>query len=90
MKIDYDPNKSQENDADRGLPFALAHEFDWESAVVVSDERKQYPESRFQAMGFLKARLHMLVFTPLTDGIRVISLRKANKREVKFYETSKP
>ncbi len=47
------------------------------------------PGSRFVAIGFLDARLHVLCFTPITGGIRVISFRKANAREVKNYEQTR-
>ena len=47
---------------------------------------KTYPESRFVALGFLENRLHVLCFTPTVGGIRVISFRKANRREEKEYE----
>jgi hypothetical protein len=53
---------------------------------VVEDTRNDYGEPRFQALGFIEGRLHMLVFTPRVDETHVISLRKANKREVKRYE----
>ena len=48
--------------------------------------RHPYPEPRYQALGYMGERLHMLVFTPQAEGIRVISFRKANQREVKHYE----
>ncbi|WP_016611246.1 BrnT family toxin, partial [Yersinia pestis] len=48
--------------------------------------RKEYPERRFQALGYIEERLHMLVFTPRNGKVHVISLRKANSREVKRYE----
>ncbi len=40
-------------------------------------------------MGYLEARLHVLCFTPIEEGIRVISFRKANKREINRYEQEK-
>jgi len=43
-------------------------------------------ERRLEALGHLNSRIHMLVFTAVRGGIRVISFRKANKREVKQYE----
>ena len=43
-------------------------------------------EMRYLALGLLKTRLHVLVFTETESGIRVISLRKANKREILRYE----
>ena len=49
------------------------------------DERKEYPEIRFVAVGLLGDRVHILCFSETPDGIRVISFRKANSREVKRY-----
>lgn len=86
MKFTYDPVKSTKNVAERGISFDLAKAFEWDTAVVNEDTRKDYGEPRFKAMGLIKGRLHILVFTPRKDEIRVISLRKANAREVKAYE----
>lgn len=46
----------------------------------------EYSERRFVALGYLSERLHMLCFTPVEDGVRIISFRKANRREVREYE----
>lgn len=86
VKIDFDPVKNVANLRDRGIAFDSAEDFDFSTALIVEDVRKPYPERRFQALGLLGERLHMLVFSPIPDGIRVISFRKANKREVKRYE----
>lgn len=86
MEITFDPAKCATNIKERGLSFELAADFDFSTALVLEDLRHTYPERRFQALGFLGYRLHMLVFSPTDGGIRVISLRKANKREVKHYE----
>jgi uncharacterized DUF497 family protein len=84
VDISFDSAKSEKNVLVRGVPFELAAEFAWDSALIVEDLRKDYGERRFQALGL--DRLHMMVFTPRADNTRVISLRKANKREVKRYE----
>jgi len=60
--------------------------FDWAGALILEDTRENYGERRFQALGLIGARLHMLVFTPRPDSVRIISLRKANRREVSRYE----
>ncbi|MFY9260597.1 MAG: BrnT family toxin [Gallionella sp.] len=86
MKIDFDPVKDSRNRHERGLAFERAAEFDFLTAIVRQDVRRAYPEPRFVALGFLDARLHLLCFTPVAHGIRVISFRKANSREVKYYE----
>lgn len=86
MKITFDPTKSEKNAAERDLPFKLVSDFDWASARIVEDVRKDYPERRFIALGFLADRLHVLCFTPIVGGVRVISFRKANDREVRRYD----
>ena len=69
----------------RGLAFSLAEDFDWTTALVVEDTRKDYPEPRYQALGLLGELLHMLVFTPRRETVHVISLRRANRRERTSY-----
>ncbi|MGK2897515.1 MAG: BrnT family toxin [Burkholderiaceae bacterium] len=77
---------SQGRLATRGLPFRLALRMDWSTALVAEDSRKDYGEQRFQAMGLIGDRLHVLLFTPRPPAMHVISLRKANKREEARYD----
>lgn len=86
MIIEFDLAKSERNARERGLPFDRAYEFDWETATYEEDIRGEYSERRFVALGYLSERLHMLCFTPVEDGVRIISFRKANRREVREYE----
>jgi uncharacterized DUF497 family protein len=51
------------------------------------DDRHEYGETRIVAIGYLENRLHVLCFVETEKGIRVISFRKANSREVKHYES---
>jgi len=88
MKIEFDPAKSEKNSKERGLPFDMAHDFDWQTAHYAEDTRREYPERRFVAVGFLADRLHVLCFTPIAGGVRIVSFRKANQREIKRYETA--
>lgn len=82
MRIHFDPVKSERNQRERGLAFTQAAEFDFASALIAVDDRKEYGELRYVALGWLANRLHVLCFTEVADGIRVISFRKANAREV--------
>ncbi|WP_439258253.1 BrnT family toxin [Lonepinella sp. BR2271] len=86
MQIEYDCHKSRRNVLERGLSFELVRDVDWNSAVIRPDTRFDYPEPRFIALGFIHKRLHVIVFTPVGEKLRVISLRKANKREIRDYE----
>ena len=85
MLVTFDPAKSERNEAERGLPFGLALDFEWDSALVAEDTRRDYGERRFQAIGFIGGRLHVLVFTPRGEAVHVISLRRANGRERNRY-----
>jgi uncharacterized DUF497 family protein len=85
-QITFDSAKSAANIRERGLPFSLVKdEFDWASAQVIEDRRREYGERRYRALGLIGTRLHALIYTPRGTGIHVISLRKANQREVRRY-----
>jgi uncharacterized protein len=81
MEITFDPAKNARNVTERGLSFDEVKKFDFQTAKFWQDTRHTYPEPRFVAPGYLKARLHVLVFSETAQGIRVISFRKANLRE---------
>ena len=85
MRVTFDPAKNERNIRLRALSFERAVDFSFESALFEIDDRKEYNETRVIAIGMLGDRVHVLCFTEMTDGIRVISFRKANDREVKRY-----
>ena len=89
MKITYDSRKNLRNIQARGLDFNLALQLDWQTAIVTLDHRKDYNETRYIASAKLAGRLHILVFSETLNGIRVISFRKANKREQLNYEQAR-
>lgn len=86
MDVDFDPAKNARNVHLRGLSFERAVDFDFETALVAVDERVEYGETRYVAIGNLDRRLHVLCFVESEYGIRVICFRKANVREVRRYE----
>jgi uncharacterized DUF497 family protein len=85
VRISYDPAKNERNIRTRGLSFESAADFNFESALYAVDDRRDYGETRYIAIGMVHDRLHVLCFAETADGIRVISFRKANVREVKRY-----
>ena len=85
--ISFDSAKNERNIASRGISFAVAELFEWDTALIAEDLRKGYGEQRFQALGLIAGRLHAMVFTPRAGKVHVISLRKANRREMRRYET---
>ena len=87
MKIEYDPDKNRKNIKTRGLSFDGVANFEFETAIRWQDTRKEYGEVRYCALGRISDRVHVVVYVRIDGGIRVISFRKANKREVKRYES---
>jgi uncharacterized DUF497 family protein len=92
MEIEFDPEKNAANRRKHKFDLADATGFEFETALIVEDNRHDYGETRWQALGFIGSRLHMLVFTVRGTKVRAISLRKANDRECAYYEkqTSAP
>jgi len=77
------------NVAKHGVDMAAAAEFDFETAETWTDTRESYGEVRTIALGFITNHLHVLVFTMRGRKLRVISLRKANRRERAAYHGKK-
>ncbi len=86
MRYEWEGNKRAANITKHGVDFADAERFEWHSAIEAKDNRAQYGEERFIAIDFIDKRLHVLIYTTRHRTIRLISLRKANKREKDFYE----
>lgn len=85
MRFEFDPAKDAKNVAERGLSLALAP-YVFEGLVhVVDDDRKDYGERRQIAYGLIRERLFVCVFADRGETRRIISLRKANSREVAAY-----
>jgi hypothetical protein len=77
------------NIEERGLSFDMVADIDWGTALIIEDIRKDYGERRFRVFGYFGDRLYIAVITPRNGAIHVISLRKANSREVKEYGNNK-
>jgi uncharacterized protein len=86
IQYEWDEGKRLWTIQHRGVDFRSAELFDWETAMVICDDRKEYGEPRFVATGFIGDRLHVMAFTIRSEVIRIISMRKANNRERRAYE----
>ncbi len=82
MCIEFDQSKRDKTFIQRGLEFAKATEIFTHKHLTVEDARIVYSEPRFQTMGWLDGRNVMVVWTPLGKNKRIISMRKANEREI--------
>lgn len=71
--------------AKHGVSLALAAELEWEWLLVKPDIRRDYGEMRMVGYAPIGSRVFCVVFTDRGEERRMISLRKANMREVKHY-----
>ena len=88
MRIEFDPAKDASNLEKHGLSLALAGELDWDASLVWVDERYEYGELRMIALAPDTGILYYVAFVDRGETRRIISLRKANRREVKHYVQS--
>ncbi len=85
IKVEFDTRKDEVNVAKHGVSLNLARELDWDRALVWVDERVEYGESRLIALAPKAGRLYYIAFVVRGETHRIISLRRANRREVKHY-----
>jgi len=85
MEFDFDPAKDASNRRKHGVSLADAARLDWESAVIWPDMRFDYGEARMSALGHIGMRLYFTAFVDRGQVRRVITFRKANKKEFKDY-----
>lgn len=89
MNFEWDDQKSDACFEQRGFDFVfVTTAFFDHRRVVVADERGSYGERRYKLFGVIQHRLFVVIYTLRKDAVRIISARKANHREVRFYENS--
>jgi len=86
VEIEFNNNKRKQNLKNHGIDFKDAQSFDWDNAIEYMDDRKNYGELRVIAVGDFLDRLTVMVYTVRNGKRRLISWRKANKREVENHE----
>ena len=87
MDFEWDDVKSKACFSERGFDFAyVARAFFDPDRIVKEDTRRCYGEDRYQLMGTIEQRLFVVVYTLRHNAMRIISARKANQREVRYYE----
>ncbi|SAK50608.1 hypothetical protein AWB75_01413 [Caballeronia catudaia] len=85
--ITFDPLKDAINRLQHGVSFELASEVVWSNVVLEVDDRRDYGEVREVGFVPIRGRMFCVVFTWRNNARRIISLRRANKREVRRHAT---
>lgn len=82
MRLTFDPAKRAKTLLERGLDFARANEVFEGVTVTKDDNRLDYGEPRCVTVGYLDGRVVVVAWTPRGRARRIISMRKANEREI--------
>ncbi|MBI1745152.1 MAG: BrnT family toxin [Acidobacteria bacterium] len=85
MRYEWDENKRQANIIKHGIDFVDAVIVFDGNTLIVEDDRFDYGERRFVALGVLIGRVIAVVYTEYHQTIRIISDRRATKYEEKKY-----
>jgi uncharacterized protein len=84
--FEWDEAKRRANIAKHGIDFTLMALFEWGTAMIIPDDR--HDEKRSIAIGMLQDRVHVAAITYRESKVRIISLRKANRREQRRFENA--
>lgn len=88
MNFEWDANKNLKNIEKHGIDFNDATQAFDNPMIRKVDNRKDYRETRWIAIGLLIDFVIVIVYTIKDKVIRFISVRKANKKErKKYYDT---
>ena len=85
MEFEWDEKKSQANKSKHGIDFNTATEL-WNDQNRIEIQTNFQAENRSALIGKIGDKLWMAIFTRRTDAIRIISVRRARKKETKLYE----
>ena len=85
MPVEFDPAKNAANIATHDVSLAVANDLDWDAALVWVDDRFEYDELRMLALAPETNTLYYVAFVERGVKKRIISIRRATRREVKYY-----
>ncbi len=85
MDVEFNAAKDKANRAKHGVGLAAAERLECDTAITWPDTRNDYGENPECGIGYIGLTLYFLAFVDRRRIRRVISLRRANRKEVKRY-----
>ncbi len=86
MEYEWDDKKNQANILNHGIDFVDAWTIFENPILEKIDNRQDYGEVRYIAIGLLACVEVVVIYTTRSQNIRIISIRRANKNERKIYQ----
>jgi uncharacterized protein len=88
MEFEWDESKNRKNKNKHGIDFETAMEL-WNDKNRIEIQTPFPIENRSVLIGKIDKKLWSAIFTLRDNAIRIISVRRARKKEAKFYEQKK-
>ena len=85
MSFEYDPDKSASDPSKHGIDFDQAQAL-WDDPWMLEAPARIEDEPRFLSIGKIEGSHWAAVWTPRGDAVRIISVRRARKEEIRYYE----
>lgn len=85
MSFEFDPDKSRANKDKHGIDFEEAQAL-WQDFIVEMPAGPHPDEKRSLVVGKIEGKYWTAAITPRESRIRIISVRRARKKEIKTYE----
>jgi uncharacterized protein len=85
MEFEWDEAKHAKTLRDRGIGFDDGARIFAGPVLIWKDARPEYGEDRFRAIGETNGDILHVVFTWRGDVLRIISVRRANRRETELW-----
>jgi len=85
LEFEWDEAKSEQTRSRRGFGFEIVYDFDWDEAVILEDQRRDYGETRFRAFGYVGTQRVFIAFTTRGAITRIISVRLMHEKEARQY-----
>jgi uncharacterized DUF497 family protein len=89
MEFEWDDAKHAKNLRERGIGFDDGARIFEAQTVIWADERRDYGEDRFRAIGETGGDILHVAFTQRGDIVRIISIRRANRKEAALWRSAK-
>ena len=84
LRFEFDDNKSKTNKEKHGIDFVEAQDLWNDEAGVIFDARSE-DEKRYALVSKLSGKIWVMIFTLRGEAVRIISVRRARKEEVRLY-----
>lgn len=86
VTFEYDPAKSEINQAKHGINFEEAQLL-WEDSDAVRITLNFETEQRYAVIGKIEEKHWTAIITFRNENIRIVSVRRSRKNEVSHYES---